>query len=71
MSSSSDLPVGFLGEVFRAGCQCSCCKAAKAEIARLREAIKREAWNHRSRSRGEFGIDCVCDICEIAREEKS
>ena len=46
-------------------------KELKAEIARLREAIKREAWNHRSRSRGEFGIDCVCDICEIAREEKS
>jgi hypothetical protein len=41
VTSSSDLPVGFLAQVFADGCQCDCCKKGKAEIERLREENKK------------------------------
>jgi hypothetical protein len=43
----------------------------KAEIARLREAIKRTAKRHESTLEvavTQSGINCTCEICRIARE---
>jgi hypothetical protein len=44
----------------------------KADNARLREAIKLEAHNHRVRNfyMGRAQVECPCGLCLIAREEE-
>lgn len=37
MTSSADLPEGFLAEVFRNGCQCDHCVKWRAEVERLQQ----------------------------------
>ena len=70
MTSSADLPEGFLAEVFRNGCQCDHCVKWRAEVARLREAIRREAERHERRAFyvGMVQVSCPCDLCLTDRE---
>lgn len=75
MTSSADLPEGFLAEVFRNGCQCDHCVKWRAEVARLREAIC--AWAEleymdmaHDPDRWERYLRAGTRLVEIAREGK-